>query len=69
VQIDLVGVRSTEGKLLYRVATIQDITKRLQAEEAVRTSEARYKSLFNNMLEGLAVCRMIYRDGQACDFT
>ena len=69
VQIDLVGVRSTEGKLLYRVATIQDITKRLQADEAVRTSEARYKSLFDNMLEGLAVCRMIYRDGQACDFT
>jgi len=69
VQIDLVGVRSTEGKLLYRVATIQDITERLQADEAVRTSEARYKSLFDNMLEGLAVCRMIYRDGQACDIT
>ena len=69
VQIDLVGVRSTEGKLLYRVATIQDITERLQADEAVRISEARYKSLFDNMLEGLAVCRMIYRDSQACDFT
>ena len=69
VQVDLVGVRSAEGTLLYRVATIQDITERLHADEAIRTSEARYKSLFDNMLEGLAVCRMIYRDGQACDFT
>ena len=31
-----------------------------QAEEELRESEARYRSLFDNMQEGLAYCRMIY---------
>ncbi|NTW48874.1 MAG: PAS domain S-box protein [Chlorobiales bacterium] len=32
VQVDLVGVRNTDGKLLYRVATVQDITEGKKAD-------------------------------------
>lgn len=39
------------------------------AAEAVSKSEQSYRSLFDNMLEGYAHCRVIYEDGQPQDFT
>ena len=40
--------------------------ERITAE--LRSSESRYASLFDNMLDGLAHCRMIYRDGTPIDY-
>jgi len=45
VQMDIVSVRGAGGELLYRVATAQDITLRALAEESLKESEARYRSL------------------------
>ncbi|MDD1685865.1 PAS domain S-box protein [Methanoregula sp.] len=39
-----------------------DITERTDAETALKESEAKYRTLFENLLEGLAYCRMIYDD-------
>lgn len=39
-----------------------------RAEEALRLSEERYRSLFENLLEGFAYCRMLYEGGQPQDF-
>jgi PAS domain S-box-containing protein len=36
-------------------------------DEALRQSETRYRSLFENMAEGLAHCRMVFEDGQPRD--
>ena len=41
---------------------------RIKAEEALRESEEHYRSLFDNMLNGYAFCRMIYEQGQPVDF-
>jgi hypothetical protein len=46
-----------------------DLTERKRAEEERRRSEQRYRSLFENMLNGFAYCRMLYDgEGRAVDF-
>jgi len=68
VQVDVVSVRSTEGGLLYRVATIQDITERKRLDLSLRESFERYRNLFDNMLDGYAHCRIIFEEDIPVDF-
>ncbi|MDP1758792.1 MAG: hypothetical protein Q8K77_03235, partial [Thermodesulfovibrionales bacterium] len=38
------------------------------AEEALKESDKHYRSLFENMLEGFAYCRMLFEDNKPQDF-
>ncbi len=57
------------GRVVLVRGALQDITARKEAERALQESEAHYRSLFENMLNGFAFCRMEYKDGLPVDFT
>lgn len=52
----------------YALEALEERSRRTRAEDALRESEKRYRSLFDNMVEGLAYCRMLFDDGRASDF-
>jgi PAS domain S-box-containing protein len=68
VQATLSAITAENLKPNGIVAVFRDITEYKRTEEALQFSEARYKSLFLNMLEGFAYCKMIYEDGRPVDF-
>ncbi|MBU2550191.1 MAG: PAS domain S-box protein, partial [Proteobacteria bacterium] len=56
------------GRITRHLGVAIDITDRKRADEAVRESEATYRSLFEYMLNGFAYCRMIFENGQPQDY-
>ncbi|MCX7735659.1 MAG: PAS domain S-box protein [Candidatus Kapabacteria bacterium] len=47
---------------------ISDITYMREKEKALQISEAKYRNLFNMMLEGLILCEIIFEDDGTYDF-
>jgi PAS domain S-box-containing protein len=52
-------VYGSDGTLLGRRASNRDVTDQKKAEEALRQSEARYKGVFENTINGIAVYRAV----------
>ena len=47
------SIRDPNDRILYYEGTLEDITERKKAEEELKSSEARYRTLFNGMLDGV----------------
>ncbi|HWQ64881.1 MAG TPA: PAS domain S-box protein, partial [Methanospirillum sp.] len=62
VSINCQIVRDQENNPVLIEGTIRDISERKRMENALRTSEEHYRSLFTYMLEGFAYCQMVYDD-------
>ena len=55
-----------DSRLLKRV--LRNAIERKRADQAQRESEARYRSLFEHMLNGFAYCKMEFDQGHPHDF-
>jgi two-component system CheB/CheR fusion protein len=53
-------IQAADGQPVRTVAVIQDITARKRAEEALRVSEAKYRTLFETMDEGFCILQLIF---------
>jgi len=65
---DGAAFRELAADLSRGIAAIRLRAARAAAEETKRTSEERYRQLFENMLEGFAYCEMLFEDGRPQDF-
>jgi PAS domain S-box-containing protein len=59
--ITLISLKQKE-KPIGRMIILRDITTHKKADMALINSENRYRTLFENMLEGFAFCKMIFDD-------
>lgn len=56
------------GDISYALGSIEKEEEHKQAEEALHISEDLYRSLFENMLNGFAYCKMLFDHGKPYDF-
>jgi PAS domain S-box-containing protein len=57
------------GHFTSAIVTVSDVTERKKTQQALATSEEKYRSLFVNMLNGFAYCQMIWdKNGEPEDF-
>lgn len=61
-------IRDKDGGIIGSVVTGRDITEQKKVLNALHQSEAMYRSLFENMLNGFAYCQMIFDGNQPVDF-
>jgi nitrogen fixation negative regulator NifL len=58
-----------QGEVAGTTGVARDITERKQMDQALRTNEERYRTLFETMREGFALCEIIWdNDGKPCDY-
>ncbi|MGB3544796.1 chemotaxis protein CheB, partial [Rubrivirga sp.] len=61
-------VLRADGEVRGFAKVLRDNTEQKEAQDALRDSEARYRSLFESISEGFSVIEMVYADGRPVDY-
>jgi len=68
VRVQAFPQRGPDGRITGFIEVVEDISERKQMEAALQESENLYRSLFENMLNGFAYCKMLSEPNQPQDF-
>ena len=68
ISTSLSPVCSNANEVLAVIGMSRDITKSKRTEKALQESEKLYRSLFENMLNGFAYCKMFFEEDMPRDF-
>ncbi len=61
-------IKDGSGNLVGVVLVFHDVTQKRRTQESLKQSEEHYRSLFHNMLNGYAYCRMLFEEDEPKDF-
>jgi PAS domain-containing protein len=69
IDVEVIGHDLHWHGIEAQLVAARDVTERRRVQDAMIESEGRYRSLFENMLEGFAYCEMLFDDrGRPKDF-
>lgn len=68
VSVTASPIKDSAGVIVGASKVVRDISRRKQAERMFAQTNSHCRSLFENMLEGYACCRMLFADNRPQDF-
>jgi PAS domain S-box-containing protein len=68
-EINAAPIFNDQAKIVEEVITLTDITERRRFLEALKENEEKFRSVFENIIESIALHQVIYKDDEPVDFS